>query len=373
MPRPPKPYKEHGYWVSRPFGEYWRLCPVAEPLSVAKEVLANKLRERRDEQERTGGGIMPNLTVAELFVLFLEAVEAEKSEHTFLDYQRWCVEFAKLHGRKHARDLRRYAAVQFKHELLKSTWVRNRQPPQPYKAKSINHAIIAVRRAFNWAIESELLPPNRNPFARIKLLPAEGRQRVATEEEYQTLLSSCTDDAFRDVLIAMRYTPARPGDVRSLTWANVQWDQRRWVIPKHKTSKTAKRPKPRIIGMNDAVEALLRRRQKACGHAERVFVNSHGKPWTRNALGLRMRRLRKRAGIKPDANGEEFVLYTNRHTFLTYGAMNPDVSKATLKEVAGVTSDATIDHYTHIAGTATADAGRRIADTLLAQTATPGR
>src|SRR6478672_10463568 len=30
------------------------------------------------------------LTVTELFVLFLEAVQAEKDHDTFLDYQRWC-------------------------------------------------------------------------------------------------------------------------------------------------------------------------------------------------------------------------------------------------------------------------------------------
>jgi hypothetical protein len=41
----------------------------------------------------------PRLSVSELFVMFLEAVEAEKSEHTFVDYQRWCIEFGIPQGK----------------------------------------------------------------------------------------------------------------------------------------------------------------------------------------------------------------------------------------------------------------------------------
>src|SRR5436305_856735 len=81
-----------------------------------------------------------------------------------------------------------------------------------------------------------LRPAGRNPFARVGLLPCEGRRRVATEEEYRALLEKCSDDAFRDVLVAMRYTSARPQDVYSLTWAMVDWDNRMWVLERHKGS-----------------------------------------------------------------------------------------------------------------------------------------
>ena len=67
--------------------------------------------------------------------------------------------------------------------------------------------------------------------------------------------------------------------------------------------------------MNEEVETMLRLRLEKHGEGERVFLNQDGKPWNRNSLGLRMRRLRERAGVKIDERGEEFVLYTNRHTF----------------------------------------------------------
>ena len=361
MPRPAKPYKEHGWYITRVGGEFTRLCPVSEGLAKAKTLLREHLKRREQEKEQTGGRVLPRRTVSELFVMFLQAVEAEKSEHTFSLYQRWCIEFAKLHGKRRIQDLTRLDAQQFKQHLLTATWVRNNQPPQPYKPKTINHAIISLRRAFNWAIDNELLPEGRNPFARLKLLPCQGRKRIATKEEYQALLRNCTDDHFRHVLIALRYTQARPGDIRNLTWPMVQWDRRRWFIHEHKTTKTARVPKPLIIGGNEEVELMLRERLEKYGQGERVFLNEKGKPWTRNALGLRMRRLRKRAGIQPDAGGEEFVLYTNRHTFITTSGMLESIPEAVRVDMAGHTDGRTTRLYTHIHDDVVAEAGRRVA------------
>jgi integrase len=364
MPRPAKPYLEHDWYISRAGGEYIRLCHRAEGLTKAKRLLREHLKQREKEREQNRGRALPQLTVAELFALFLEAVEAEKSEHTFVQYQRWCLEFAKLHGSRQARDISRFDAQQFKQHLLTTTWVRNNQPPQPYKPKTINHAIVSLRRAFNWGGDNELLAEGRNPFGRLKLLPCEGRQRIATEEEFQALLSNCTDDHFRDVLVALRYTSSRPGEIRVLTWPMVEWEQHRWVIWKHKTIKTARDPKPRIIGMNDVVEEMLRERLEKYGQGERVFLNENGKPWTRNALGLRMRRLRKRAGIRPDERGEEFVLYTNRHTFLSAAAMDPTIPEAVLTDMGGHENARTTRRYIHLARQTSVDAGRRVADRL---------
>jgi len=114
--------------------------------------------------------------------------------------------------------------------------------------------------------------------------------------------------------------------------------------------------------MGEEVEAVVRRRLGEHGRTGHVFLNADGKPWTKNALGLRMRRLRVRAGVKADEQGEQFVLYTNRHTFLTRAGADPTVSHATLMEVAGHTDPRTTARYVHAAQVAVADAGRRVAD-----------
>jgi integrase len=116
--------------------------------------------------------------------------------------------------------------------------------------------------------------------------------------------------------------------------------------------------------MNAEVEEMLRGRMRRYGTAGHVFLNSDGRPWTKDALGLRMRRLRKRAGVRPDKRGEQFVLYTYRHTFLTEAGADPGVPDLVLKRIGGHTDLRTTDRYVHLPLKLVADAGRRVAARL---------
>jgi integrase len=178
-----------------------------------------------------------------------------------------------------------------------------------------------------------------------------------------------SDALFRQVLLCLRFLPIRPQDLRSLRWKGeneVDFDNGCWVIRKDKTLKTRKDKNPKIVKMPAFVVKLLRWR-KARSASPFVFVNEDGNPWTKDSLGLRMRRLRERAGIEPDANGEQFVLYTNRHTYMTRAAsvMTP----AELQALAGHTDCRTTKRYIHLAQREgiLADAARRAAEALRLQ------
>jgi integrase len=316
MPRQAKPYLCRGWYVTNLGGKRHRLCREADGLRGAKEAL-QRLRVEIDDN---GGRPFPSLSVTELIALFLDSVKVERSIHTYHDYQRWLTEFARKHGHLQVRAITRQEAQKFRNGIANGTWVvRNSQSPKPYKPKTVNHAIIALKRCWNWAITNELLP-GKNPFDKLPLLNAEGRQRVMTDEEFQALLRHSSDSCFRRVLIALRYTSARPGEVRQLTWAQVDWDNQRWVIHRHKTSHTSKVKKPRLIPMCPCVVNLLRWLYKRHGDQPFVFLNSLGNPWTKDAFVQRMDSLRTRAGIRPDENGEQLVLYHHRHTYLTAAA-----------------------------------------------------
>jgi integrase len=72
------------------------------------------------------------------------------------------------------------------------------------------------------------------------------------------------------------------------------------VLTRHKTARTQKKAKPRIIPLHPVVVGLLitiRRREEG----ERVFVNHRRTPWNKFNLALRMRRARLKAGIPVDA------------------------------------------------------------------------
>ena len=365
MARQAKPYVERGWYVSRPSGRYLRLCPVEDGMTEAKRLLKIELGKLEAEREKMGGRLSMKMTVIELFLSFLEQVKAEKDDDTFLYYQRWLTVFAQQYGSRPARGINKTIASDFKLWMMTTTFVRGKQPPKKYKAKTVNHALIALRRAFNWAIDTDRLPEGTNPFAKVELLPCQGRKRIATDEEYLALQANCLDDAFGDVLVAMRHTSARPQDIYGLKWSMVHWDGGMWVLEEHKGMRTANDPQPRVIGMNADVEKMLRRRLAKYGPDGHVFLNRMGKPWTKDSLGLRMRRLRKKAGIKPDERGEEFVLYTNRHTFLTKAGADPTISQSALADIAGHTDPSMTAKYVHPARLAVAEAGRRVADRIM--------
>ena len=81
--------------------------------------------------------------------------------------------------------------------------------------------------------------------------------------------------------------------------------------------------------------------QKPLGH---VFLTFRGTPWNRSSLGLRMRRLRERAGLPDDVK-----LYGIRHQFGTQSIVN-GVDVKTLSELMGHTSTRMTEHYLHLAG-----------------------
>lgn len=341
MPRPPKPFPWRDGWYTDVGGPRTFLIEKSASRAEAQE----ELRKLLNERDQPGGRSSANLTVVELIALFLETVQAENGRTTYLDYRRWLTEFARLHGGKQVRRITRLDAQQFKTVLLRLICPATEKP---YKPKTINHALIALKRCWNWAIDAEIIVA-RNPFAKLKLLHAEGRQRIATDKEFQTLLRH-SDALFRQVLLCLRYMPLRPQDLRTLQWQGenrVDFETHCWVLGNHKTKRTSKKKEPRIIVMPPFVEKLLRSRQKDAGTASHVFLNEDGNPWKKDALVLRMRRLRERAGIKADANGEEFVLYTNRHTFCTKAAVV--LTGAELQALAGHTDYRTTQKYVHLA------------------------
>jgi integrase len=322
--------------------------------SAAEDELL-RLRHQRSLQD---GKSYPDLTVLQLIDLFLDAIKAEKTGYTYSDYSRWLHEFALAHGHRKARDITKLMVLQFK-----NTWAtREYKPGKIYKPKTVNHALIGLRRCWNWAIDNDLVPPP-SPFAKLELLYAEGRQRLATPEEFQALLRHASDVHFKHVLLAMRYTPARPGDLRSLTYKMIDWDRHLWIIPRHKSSRTAKKPKPRIIPVPPVVEAMLRYRLRRFGRTERVFTNRRGRPWKRDGLVLRMRRVRERAGIQPDEKGEHLVMHTNRHTYLTEAARN-GATGPQLQLLGGWTSLDMADRYVHLAEKDTYEAGLKAVEAL---------
>src|SRR5262249_3356953 len=143
-------------------------------------------------------------------------------------------------------------------------------------------------------------------------LYTEGRNRVVTAEEFRSLLRH-SNPRFRRVLLFLRLTGARPGELCRLAWEDVDLDKSVAVLHNHKTKR--KTGKPRVVYPAPVTVALLRYERRLWGQKGPVFRTKNGRPWTVQILRAMFVRVTERAGIGPDHQGEVLVPYSLRHTF----------------------------------------------------------
>jgi len=143
----------------------------------------------------------------------------------------------------------------------------------------------------------------------------------------------------RSLLFALRQTGARPQELRELTWKDVRPDH--LLLWEHKTEGSTR--EPRIIHLTPCMQrffAVVRKRSKS----DHVFLNGRGKPWTTNAVRLRVMRLKDKLGLSDDV-----CAYLIRHAFGTNAILN-GVDVVTVSELMGhASTEITTGVYVHLA------------------------
>jgi integrase len=97
------------------------------------------------------------------------------------------------------------------------------------------NAVVAVKRAFNWADRQSVLSPN--PLRNVGKLPQGRRTRIVAPAEREEVLATVRDEKFRDFLKTLYLTGCRPSEVARVTAANLALALGVWVFEKHKTAK----------------------------------------------------------------------------------------------------------------------------------------
>jgi integrase len=212
-----------------------------------------------------------------------------------------------------------------------------------YSPTTINDIIAAVQGTLNWAVASDLL--DANPLTGYTKPRPRRRTRILARKEFQSLLREA-DVNFRRVLISLRLTGCRPGEVRKLMWEWVDLDRALWIMADHKTVTQQRESRPRVVPLPMPIlklcTFLARKPHEPTDH---VFVNMHGRPYTKDCFVRKIDRLRERAGIEMKS-GERIVLYSCRHTFGTEIAGK--VSDIELAELMGHTEVRTTHRYVHL-------------------------
>ena len=328
-PNEPWLHTASGFWCKKVAG---KLHYLDRDYRAAKRKLAKILRDR--DRVKAGAQDWLSAPFANLCDEFLE--RKSKGSTTYRDYRYRLVRALRVLD----RDLR-VAAVNEGH--LEDLEQRLRE--DGLSPSSIRDTLATMQSVFKWALRRQMIA--HDPLAGYAKPIGRSRNRIVTPTEFQALLrASASNRPFQRVLLALRRTGCRPGEVRTLTWEMVDFENRVWIIPDHKTIDRQEDPRPRIVPLPDCIWKMCRW-LRACpdSHDTHVFVNAWGRPYTKDRLVKCMDRVRKRAGIVIKA-GEQLVLYSQRHTYATnaYGK----VGDIALAELMGHTDVRTTRRYAHL-------------------------
>ena len=323
-------HEASGFWSKKIGGKLYRLD---RDYRVAKR----KLAEIRKASARRNAGEdeWPHRTFLEFCEEFLDDVKARKEPATYTSYR-----YRLLRALKHlpigirVGEIRRIHLAQIERKLTGKV-----------SPTTIRDTLTTIQTAFNWALKHDLI--ESNPVAGYQKPRRRQRTRIIAPEEFQALLRSAwRNTAFRRVLIAMRMTGARPGEIRNLTWEMVDLNKGVWVIRKHKTVTMQRDPLPRIIPLPPCIQAMCKwLKNRNPERVPHVFLNARNLPYTKDRFVQTMDRTRRRAGLKTK-DGEQIVLYSNRHTFATEAVSK--ISAIELAALMGHTDVETTKRYVHL-------------------------
>lgn len=278
------------------------------------------------------------LTAAALVDEYLDLGCKENATRTFYEKKKVLQVFAQELGVRLVKDLKPYHLQR---------WIAD----HPKWASSDTKSKVAanVQAVFNWAERSGLIP--KNPFAGF-VQTGTNRRRPMENSEFRKIWAQArrgkqsglwkdSGRRFREMLLFMKLTGARPKEVRDLRWDGIDLDRDLAVLKHHKTSH--KTDAPRVILMVERVVGLLRAIKDRDGEDGHVFKTVRGQPWSRNAPSQKLCRLREKAGVADDA-----VLYGLRHRFGTKAVLR-GLDFKIVATLMGHQSVRTTERYVHVA------------------------
>lgn len=192
--------------------------------------------------------------------------------------------------------------------------------------------VSTLKQVLNWAVEQGAI--NRSPLVGMKLSKGARREKTFSLEQHRKLVSHA-DGPIRALLWFAWLTGCRPSELRHLQWEHLTKDCSQAVLTEHKNARSTGRH--RVIFFQANARAILKRHRKASGF---VFLNSQGRPWSKDTLVGWMRKLRERSGLEGTA-------YAYRHSYATR-ALEQGVAVADLAEILGTSVEVISRNYSHL-------------------------
>ena len=223
----------------------------------ARRPPAAALRDIVDRRDRAGR-LFDDITVTELIARHLEAVKLTLDESTYRLKRRWLTEFAQLHGSRPCKAMARGTTRVLQtgsHEANLGSPHAHADGPPPLQTEDdqprpchLPYLLVLGHRVRTAAPDQEPVPEDVQPVLRGAAAHAH------KTPEFQAILRKAVGRrgaAFRRLLRSPSATPGAPRRTPGPHRAGS-----RFVVNRHKTSKTAKHRKPRIIPFPPCIRNL---------------------------------------------------------------------------------------------------------------------
>ena len=279
----------------------------------------------RPPQDPPAGEVRPKcVTVGEVVSAFLREAESRVSPDAHRGYGKFLKPFVLALGKRDADGLTAEDVDRFLTQ--RTTWGAT------YKAGF--HA--TASQMMRWAVAKGHASGNVLDGVKKPRKQSRGAKATLTAEEHRRLLDFA-DAETKDLLAVLWATGARPSEVAGITSAMVRASRDGVIVlEEHKTSHKGKQ---RHLILSGEAWAIVQRR--AVERTGLIFRGQNGR-LTATAIGLRMTRLCRKAGLR------HCIPYGYRHSYATDALAN-GVPDATVAALLGHCDTSMIHrHYSHL-------------------------
>ena len=303
-----------------------RQVPLGSDKDVAEQKYYTIIGQRASSEAMPGG-----LTLKQLVGRFLAWNSEHRAQRTYQEHQRF------LSGLTHRYPAMLAGSIRAHHI---KTWIEENR----YRWNNAGQraAVGSAKRLYCWAIERELV--DRDPTAGIKRPKPRRRRTTITKEQAKIVLDACPDQDLRDYLELSFEQGWRPEEARTASAKHYDRAERTITFPPEENKTGRVTGEARTIFLTDRTLEILERLAKQWPDGP-LLRNREGRPWTKDTIGKRIRRLRKRLKGKVPADLTAYVL---RHSYCT-DALEDGQPVATVAALMGHSSpQMVLDVYNHI-------------------------
>lgn len=314
MPRQPKPFfrKQTQSW-------YCSISGKQISLGTEREAAFDKFHRLMGDKSSVKAELT---TLYELSQVYLDWCKDNRSPATYDKHLRYLKSFIDSVGKRLRPSKLKTHQVAKWHEGLKIS------------STSQSDAVGALQRMLNWAVENDYL--DRNPITNMKKPRRKRRDIFYTADQWATIKSHATGPLipFLDFLYC---TGCRPFEARTMEARHIHGDL---VIFSADESKGE--TDPRVIYLAPLAKQIIEQQVKQ-NPTGPLFRNSQGKPWKKNAIKCRLRRISEKCGFR-------VIAYGARHSFATNALIEGGVDPVSLAHLMVHKDVAMISRvYSHVA------------------------